>query len=70
MDAQDIALKTIRLLRNPAQAAEMGAAGIRRIERLYREEQVTARYRALYGELLRRPAGRDGGETAPGQGSA
>lgn len=51
MDPQDIAMKTARILRNPELAASMAEAGIRRIEKHYREEQVTARYRQIYREL-------------------
>lgn len=51
MDAQDIAMKTVRLLRNPELARAYGENGVRRIEKYYREEQVTERYRKIYHEL-------------------
>ncbi len=57
MDAQDIAMKTVRILRHPELAREMGACGIRRIENFYREEHVASRYREIYRELAGRGSG-------------
>jgi glycosyltransferase involved in cell wall biosynthesis len=45
----------IHLLRDPALRAEMAAAGIRRTERFYAEEDMLARYREIYRRHMERP---------------
>ncbi len=52
MDAQDLALKTLRILKNKDLANKMAEAGIKRIERYYMEEKVKEAYRQIYLSCL------------------
>ncbi|RJQ56067.1 MAG: DUF3492 domain-containing protein [Desulfobacteraceae bacterium] len=52
MDAEGIAVASIRILKDPSLANKMARNGIARIERLYREELVIDQYEQIYREIL------------------
>jgi glycosyltransferase involved in cell wall biosynthesis len=53
MNVQDIALKTIKILKNKDMANQMAKNGIERIEKFYREENVRESYENIYKSLLK-----------------
>ena len=53
MNVQDIALKTIKILKNKDMANQMAKNGIDRIEKFYREENVRESYENIYKSLLK-----------------
>ncbi|MCI5221155.1 MAG: DUF3492 domain-containing protein [Candidatus Electrothrix sp. AR4] len=52
MDSQDIAMKTIKILKDPELANQMAQVGIQRIEQYYPEDILETSYRAIYNRLL------------------
>ena len=54
MDAQDLSLKTLRILKNKELANKMAKIGIKRIEKYYTEKMVKEAYRQIYLFCLER----------------
>jgi glycosyltransferase involved in cell wall biosynthesis len=53
MDSQDIAMKTIKILRDPELANRMAQVGIQRIEKYYPEDILEVSYREIYNRQLK-----------------
>lgn len=52
MDSQDIAVKTIKILKDPVLANQMAQVGIQRIEKYYPEDIMETSYRKIYNRSL------------------
>ncbi len=52
LDAYDLAVKTVRILNNPALANRMSNIGIRRIKQFYTSQMVKDEYEKIYTSLL------------------